>query len=67
MNNLGDQDQNEVTVEQRVRDMLERAGVEGAQSMSSGDLVELANLLAERDKLKRELDEIREDALDGPR
>ena len=34
------------TAEQKARDMLERMGVENAQSFSSGDLVELANLIA---------------------
>lgn len=32
------------TPEQEARDMLERMEVEGAQSFSAGDLVELANL-----------------------
>ena len=34
-----------MTAEQQARDMLERMGVDGAQSFSSGELVELANLL----------------------
>jgi uncharacterized protein with PIN domain len=34
------------TAEQEARDLLERMNVDGAQSMSSGDLVELANLIA---------------------
>lgn len=38
-----------MTAEQKARDMLERMGVEGAQSFSAGDLVELANLIAARD------------------
>jgi hypothetical protein len=38
------------TAEQRARDMLERMGVENAQSMSAGDVVELANLISERDQ-----------------
>ena len=37
-----------MTAEQKARDMLERMGVPGAQSMTAGDLVELANLIAER-------------------
>lgn len=37
-----------MTAEQKARDMLDRMGVEGAQSFSSGDLVELANLIASR-------------------
>ena len=35
----------EMTAEQQARDMLERMGVDGAQSFTAGDLVELANLL----------------------
>jgi hypothetical protein len=34
------------TAEQQARDLLERIGVPDAQSYSSGDLVELANLIA---------------------
>lgn len=34
------------------RDMLERMGVAGAQSFSAGDLVELANLISERKRLR---------------
>lgn len=40
------------SVEQDARDLLERAGVEDAQSMTSGDLVEIANLLSELYKLR---------------
>ncbi|MCK6433380.1 MAG: hypothetical protein HUU30_17630 [Burkholderiaceae bacterium] len=40
-----------MTAEQQARDMLERMGVEGAQNFSAGDLVELANLIAERNHL----------------
>lgn len=36
---------NDDTVEQRARDLLERIGVPDAQDYTSGDLVELANLL----------------------
>ena len=36
------------TAEQKARDMLERMGVKDAQSFSSGDLVELANLIAQK-------------------
>ncbi len=35
-----------MTAEQQARDMLERIGVDGAQSFSSGDVVELANLIS---------------------
>lgn len=41
----------EDTVEQRARDLLERAGVEHAQSFSAGDVVEIANLLVKFDAL----------------
>ena len=33
------------TLEQQARDLLERAGIENAQSFTAGDLVEIANLL----------------------
>src|SRR5689334_6218643 len=46
------------TAEQSARDMLERMGVEDAQSFTSGDLVELANLIAERDRLRTEVDRL---------
>ena len=36
------------TPEQQARDLLERMGIEDAQSFSSGDLVELANLIANK-------------------
>lgn len=38
--------------EQRARDMLERMGVRRAQSMTAGDVVELANLIAHHDELQ---------------
>jgi hypothetical protein len=34
------------SAEQQARDLLQRLGVEGAQSYTSGDLIELANLMA---------------------
>lgn len=40
------------TAEQQARDMLERMGIENAQSFTSGDLVELANLIAQNDQWK---------------
>jgi len=46
-----------MTAEQQARDMLERMGVEDAQSFSTGDLVELANLIAERDYLLKMVDQ----------
>lgn len=39
-----------MTAEQKARDMLERIGVENAQSFSAGELVELANLIAKSDR-----------------
>lgn len=39
-----------VSAERRARDMLERAGVANAQAMSAGDLVEIANLIANQGK-----------------
>jgi len=39
------------TPEQKARDMLERMGVENAHGFSAGEVVELANLIAERDHL----------------
>lgn len=41
------------TPEQQVRDMLERMGFENAQSLTAGDVVELANIIAENTSLKR--------------
>lgn len=44
------------TPEQQAREMLERMGIQSAyQRMSAGELVELANLIAEHDALKAEL------------
>lgn len=44
---------NHVTAEQKARDMLERMGVPDAQEYSAGDLVELANLIADADELRQ--------------
>jgi hypothetical protein len=41
------------SAEQRARDMLERMGVPDAQSFTTGDVIELANLIAQRDGLVR--------------
>lgn len=38
-----------MTAEQKARDLLERIGVDCAQSFTAGDLTELANLIAERE------------------
>jgi hypothetical protein len=35
------------TAEQQARDLLEQYGLEGAQSMTAGDVVELANLISD--------------------
>lgn len=43
------------TPEQQAREMLGRMKVEHADYYSAGDLIELANLIAERDALKAEL------------
>jgi len=37
--------------EQKARDLLERMGYEDAQSLTAGDVVELANLIASHDQL----------------
>jgi len=42
-----------VAAEQQARDLLERYGVEDAQSWSAGDLVELANLIADANAYRR--------------
>ena len=44
------------TPEQEARDMLERMGVENAQSFTTGEVVELANLIAENRQLLVELE-----------
>lgn len=36
-----------LSAEQRARNLLESYGLEGAQSMTAGELVELANLIAD--------------------
>jgi hypothetical protein len=41
------------TAEQQARDMLERMGVEDAQSFTAGDLVELANLIAHAEQVEK--------------
>jgi hypothetical protein len=43
---------NKLSAEQRARDMLENMGIENAQTMTAGELVELANLIADSDFLK---------------
>jgi hypothetical protein len=41
-----------VSAEQQARDLLERCGVEDAQSFTAGDVVELANLIARHYKFQ---------------
>jgi hypothetical protein len=43
----------EETPEQEARDLLERLGVEDAQSWSAGDVLELANILADAAECER--------------
>lgn len=43
----------EKSAEQEARDLLERCGVEDAQSFTAGDVVELANLIVELDDYRR--------------
>lgn len=45
--------------EQVARDILERMGIEGAQSYTAGDLVELGNIIAENRRLARDNDALR--------
>jgi len=44
-----------MTAEQKARNMLKRLGVKDAQSFSAGDLVELANLIADHDRAKKQI------------
>jgi hypothetical protein len=46
-----------VSAEQEARDMLERMGVEDAESFTAGDLVELANLLAAVGEIRRSVED----------
>lgn len=48
-----------LSAEQQARDMLERCGVDDAQTFSSGDLVELANLIADANGNRRQIAAIR--------
>lgn len=41
------------SAEQQARDLLEKYGLENAQSWSAGDLVELANIIADADAYRR--------------
>lgn len=53
------------SAEQEARDLLERMGIPGAQERSAGELVELANLIAERDHLAQVIDFIGTAAMGG--
>lgn len=61
-------DDRSVTPEQRARELLDRMDVHGALDMTAGDVVELANLIAERDRLMRLRDaaDADEDMADHP-
>ena len=48
------------SAEQQARDLLEQCGVEDAQSFSAGDVVALANLIAEAHRYRHQLVAIRE-------
>ncbi len=46
-----------MSAEQKARDMLERMGVENAQDFSAGELVELANLIAQFEMMRSAIEE----------
>lgn len=46
--------ESEPTAEQQARDLLEQYGLKDAQSMTAGDVVELANLIADANAYRRE-------------
>lgn len=48
------------SAEQQARDLLERCGVEDAQSFTAGDVAELANLIADDKERRRQLAVIRD-------
>jgi hypothetical protein len=48
----------QTTPEQAARNMLERMGIDDAQSMTSGDVVELANLITAYEQAKGALADI---------
>lgn len=49
-----------MTAEQQARDMLERMGIENAQSFTAGELVELADIIAERNAMAKILRDARQ-------
>lgn len=46
----------EITAEQKARDLLDRMDIDGAQEMTAGDVLELANLIARRDALEKAME-----------
>lgn len=48
-----------ITAEQQARDLMEQCGVEDAQSFSSGDVVALANFIADANHFRVTLEKIR--------
>ena len=54
-----------MTAEQQARDMLERIGVDGAQSFTAGDIVELANLLNFSQSLTKKNVELGDKVVEG--
>lgn len=48
------------SAEQQARDLLEQCGVEDAQSFTAGDVVALANFIADAEDCRRKLAAIRE-------
>lgn len=47
------------SVEQLARDMLERCGWDEAQRLTAGDVIEVANVLADRNRLLAEVERLR--------
>jgi hypothetical protein len=47
------------SAEQQARDMLEQCGVEDAQSFTAGDVVALANFIADANRLRATVEHIR--------
>jgi hypothetical protein len=53
LNRSEDQTVSGKSAEQEARDLLEQYGVEDAQSLSAGDVIELANLIADAHAYRR--------------
>ena len=47
---------NPISAEQRARDMLQRMGLAKVQNLHASDLIELANLITENQRLKNKLE-----------